>query len=147
MRALIQRVDEASVQVEGNTVGKIQRGFLLLLGIAEDDTGLDLQFLVKKVPAMRVFSDDSGKMNLSLLDIQGEILIISQFTLIADTDKGNRPSFFRAAKPEKAKLFYEQFISHMKNTGLKVQSGIFGAEMKVALVNDGPVTILLDSKE
>jgi D-tyrosyl-tRNA(Tyr) deacylase len=147
MRVLIQRVSEASVSVEEKIVGQISRGFLLLLGVAEDDSESDLEYLLKKVPALRVFPDKEGRMNLSIEEVQGEILVVSQFTLIADTAKGNRPSFFRAAKPLKANSFYENFVEKIKNTGLRIQTGVFGAEMKVSLVNDGPVTILLDSKE
>lgn len=147
MRALIQRVSHASVMIENEMVGSIDRGILVFLGVAEEDSEEDLNYLLKKIPSLRIFADAEGKMNLSVLDIQGEVLIVSQFTLIADTAKGNRPSFFRAAKPEKANFFYEDFLVKMKNLGLKIQNGKFGADMKISLLNDGPVTILIDSKE
>lgn len=147
MRALIQRVSGASVSVEGKIIGHISKGFLLLLGVAEEDSETDLEYLIKKVPALRVFPDHDGKMNLSIEEVQGEFLVVSQFTLIADTAKGNRPSFFQAAKPDKANAYYEKFIEKLKNTGLRVQTGKFGADMQVSLVNDGPVTILIDSKD
>jgi D-tyrosyl-tRNA(Tyr) deacylase len=147
MRALIQRVSESSVEVSGKSVAAISKGFLILLGVAEEDTDSDLDQLAKKIPALRIFPDAEGKMNLSVADIKGDLLVVSQFTLIADTAKGNRPSFFRAAKPEKANFLYEKFIEKMRATGLKVETGIFGADMKLRLLNDGPVTILLDTRE
>ncbi len=147
MRALLQRVSQASVLVAGREVGAIGRGFLLLLGVAEADTEADLDYLAKKIPALRVFPDPDGKMNLSLTDIRGALLVVSQFTLIADTRKGNRPSFFAAARPEKASQLYEAFVQRMREVGLEVATGIFAADMQVSLVNDGPVTILLDSKD
>jgi D-aminoacyl-tRNA deacylase len=147
MRALIQRVSSASVTVEGKVTGAIGRGLLVLLGVAETDAGADLEQLLKKVPALRIFPDEAGKMNLSVADIRGELLVVSQFTLIADTAKGNRPSFFRAARPEQAIPAYEEFVRRLRESGLQVATGIFGAEMQVQLVNDGPVTILLDTKE
>ena len=147
MRALLQRVNEASVRVGEETTGAIGRGFLVLLGVADDDETADLDYLVKKVAALRVFPDEQGKMNLSVGAVRGSVLVVSQFTLIADTAKGNRPSFFRAARPEKAEPFYEEFSARLRAGGLPVETGRFGADMKVSLVNDGPVTILLDSRE
>ena len=145
MRALVQRVSQASVKVNGAVVGEIGHGFLVLLGVADSDETSDLEYLLKKVPALRVFDDPAGKMNLAVADVGGSFLVVSQFTLLADTAKGNRPSFIRAARPEKAGYMYEEFVSRLKNTGLKVATGVFGADMKVHLVNDGPVTILIDS--
>jgi D-aminoacyl-tRNA deacylase len=147
LRALLQRVSEAAVTVDGERVGSIRHGLLVLLGIAEDDERSDLDYLVKKIPALRIFSDQDGKMNLSVTEVGGSVLVISQFTLFADNSKGHRPSFFRAAKHEKASLMYDQLKGQLRANGLKVESGKFGADMKVSLVNDGPVTILLDSRE
>lgn len=147
MRALIQRVSEASVDVDGKRIGAIGAGLLVLLGVAESDETADLDQLARKIPALRIFPDPDGKMNLSVSDVKGALLVISQFTLIADTAKGNRPSFFCAAKPEKAGAMYESFLEKLRATGLKVERGEFGADMKVRLLNDGPVTILLDTRE
>lgn len=147
MRALLQRVSEASVAVDGDTIGSIGPGLLIFLGIAEEDGPEDLDQLLKKIPALRIFEDGEGKMNLSLADKGGALLVISQFTLLADTTKGNRPSFFRAAKPEKAEGLYKEFVARLRVSGVKVQTGRFGADMKVGLLNDGPVTILLDTRE
>ncbi len=147
MRAVLQRVSSASVISEGELTGEIQQGLLLLLGIGTEDSEEDLEWLSNKIVNMRIFSDDEGLMNLSLLDIQGELLIISQFTLHAKTKKGNRPSFIKAARPEKAIPLYESFMKRCEAlTGKAVARGIFGADMKVSMTNDGPVTILLDSK-
>lgn len=146
MKIVIQRVSNASVEVEGLVVGAIGQGLMLLVGVEENDTQEDVDWLVKKVLDLRIFSDEEGKMNLSVKDIKGEILCISQFTLIADYKKGNRPSFIRAAKPDKAIPLFEYFKEQIKNSGLKTESGIFGADMKVSLLNDGPVTIVMDSK-
>ncbi|TWR28506.1 D-tyrosyl-tRNA(Tyr) deacylase [Mucilaginibacter achroorhodeus] len=147
MRAVIQRVSEAACQVEGNITGQIGIGFMVLLGIEDADTDEDLQWLAQKITGLRVFSDEQGLMNRSLADIDGGILLISQFTLFAATKKGNRPSFIRAAKPDKAIPLYEKMISTLEQvTGKKVATGIFGADMKVSLVNDGPVTITIDTK-
>ncbi len=146
MRIVLQRVSKASVTIAKKVQGKINRGLVLLVGIEEDDTQADADWLVGKVAQMRIFSDDQGKMNLSVQDIQGELLIISQFTLFASTKKGNRPSFIKAAKPETAIPLYEYLIQEFSKTGLTVQTGIFGADMNVSLDNDGPVTILIDSK-
>ena len=148
MRAVIQRVQHASVVVEGATVGEIQQGLLVLLGIAPADTAADIERLVKKITSLRIFSDAEGKMNHSVADIQGEILVISQFTLFADTQKGNRPSYMRAAAPAVAVPLYENFLAALRaQFSGKIAEGIFGADMKVSLLNDGPVTIWLDSQQ
>ncbi len=147
MRLVIQRVSEASVTIEGKVNGKITAGLLVLLGIEHEDTTSDIEWLVSKLVNMRIFGDDEGKMNCSVMDINGGILVISQFTLHASTKKGNRPGFTAAARPEIAIPLYEEFITQTEIAlGEKVQTGIFGADMKVALVNDGPVTIIIDSK-
>jgi D-tyrosyl-tRNA(Tyr) deacylase len=147
MRAVIQRVSEASVAIDGHIHSAISRGFLVLLGIEEADGQEDIEWLVKKISSLRVFSDAEDKMNKSLLDIAGEILVVSQFTLHASTKKGNRPSFIRAARPEQAIPLYESFLLRLsEEIGRPARSGVFGADMKVALVNDGPVTILMDTK-
>jgi D-tyrosyl-tRNA(Tyr) deacylase len=148
MRAVIQRVSGASCLVDGESTGKIDQGFLILLGIEDADTDEDLQWLAQKIVGLRVFGDENGLMNKALADIDGNILLISQFTLFAQTKKGNRPSFLRAAKPDKAIPLYEQMIKMLTIlTGKKVATGIFGADMKVSLVNDGPVTIVMDTKD
>lgn len=147
MRAVIQRVSEASVTIDNNVKSAIKTGLLVLLGIEENDNEKDIDWLIRKIIQMRIFSDKAGKMNLSVQDINGDILVISQFTLYASTKKGNRPSFIQAAKPAIAIPLYEVFLANLKNTfGKQIYSGEFGADMKVALVNDGPVTIVLDSK-
>ncbi|MBE2272880.1 MAG: D-tyrosyl-tRNA(Tyr) deacylase [Flavobacteriales bacterium] len=146
MKAVIQRVSEANVKVDGNIVGEISKGLLLLIGIDEEDEKNDADWLVHKILSLRIFGDDEGKLNRSVMDISGGILCISQFTLIADYKKGNRPSFIKAAKPEKAIPLFEYFKTEISKSGLKTESGIFGADMKVSLLNDGPVTIVMDSK-
>ncbi|MBP3840277.1 MAG: D-tyrosyl-tRNA(Tyr) deacylase [Chryseobacterium sp.] len=146
MKAVIQRVSEASVKVGGKAVGEIGNGLLLLIGIDETDEKTDAEWLVQKILNLRIFGDDEGKLNRSVLDISGQILCISQFTLIADYKKGNRPSFIKAAKPDKAVPLFEYFKEEISRSGLKTESGIFGADMKVSLLNDGPVTIVMDSK-
>ncbi|MCC5922679.1 MAG: D-tyrosyl-tRNA(Tyr) deacylase [Crocinitomicaceae bacterium] len=146
MRVLVQRVQLAKVAVGGETVGRISKGLLLFLGIGHDDEEEDLNWLVNKVLNLRVFEDDAGKMNLSVKDIQGEVLLVSQFTLHASTKKGNRPSFIAAAAPEKAKKMYDKFGKSMALVGVKVEYGVFGANMQVSLLNDGPVTIWMDTK-
>ncbi len=147
MRAVIQRVSEASVVVNGLATGKIEQGFLILLGIEDADTPEDVSWLSQKIVNMRIFGDENNLMNKSLADISGSILLISQFTLFAQTKKGNRPSFIRAAKPETALPLYEAIIKSLENhLGKPISTGIFGADMKVSLINDGPVTILIDSK-
>jgi D-tyrosyl-tRNA(Tyr) deacylase len=148
MRAVIQRVSQASCKVNKELTGKIGIGFLVLLGIEDADTGEDLQWLAQKITGLRVFSDENGLMNKALADVDGSILLISQFTLFAQTKKGNRPSFIRAAKPEKAVPLYEQMIITLNTlTGKKTATGIFGTDMKISLVNDGPVTIVMDTKD
>lgn len=146
MRALIQRVSEASVKIDGKINGQIETGFLILLGIEAEDNQEDINWLVKKISQLRIFSDDEGKMNLSLKDVSGSVLVVSQFTLHASTKKGNRPSYIKAARPEVAIPLYEQFIKLMKQENVKVETGEFGADMNVGLINDGPVTIWMDSK-
>lgn len=147
MIAVIQRVTEASVTIEGHVHGKIETGFMVLLGIAQDDTTEDVDWLAGKIAGLRVFGDDEGKMNRSLADIDGNILLISQFTLHASTKKGNRPSFIEAAPPPVAIPLYEAMIERLQQlTGKNIATGIFGADMKVRLLNDGPVTIIIDSK-
>ncbi|MBQ3995036.1 MAG: D-tyrosyl-tRNA(Tyr) deacylase [Clostridia bacterium] len=146
MKAVIQRVTSASVVVEGKTLGAIDRGFLILLGVHEDDTEKEADLLAKKVANLRVFEDDEEKMNLSMLDCGYSALVISQFTLLANTKKGNRPSFIAAARPEVAIPLYERFMEQLKVNGVEtVEHGEFGADMAVSLVNDGPVTIVLDT--
>ncbi|GAE66397.1 D-tyrosyl-tRNA(Tyr) deacylase [Chryseobacterium indologenes] len=145
MKIVIQRVSEANVKVDGKIAGEIGKGLMLLVGIDENDEKADAEWLVQKVLNLRVFSDEDGKLNLSVKDISGEILCISQFTLIADYKKGNRPSFIKAAKPDKAVPLFDYFKEELAKSGLKTASGIFGADMKVSLINDGPVTIVMDS--
>ena len=145
MKAVIQRVSEANVKVDGKIVGEIGKGLMLLIGIDEQDEKTDADWLIQKILNLRIFGDENEKLNLSVKDISGEILCISQFTLIADYKKGNRPSFIKAAKPEKAVPLFDYFKEEIKKSGLKTESGIFGADMKVALINDGPVTIVMDS--
>jgi len=148
MRVILQRVSSAGVHVEGQEIAAIQEGLLLLLGIEHEDTEEDIKWLCQKISNMRIFADEAGKMNCSLLDIKGEALVVSQFTLHASTKKGNRPSFVKAAPPEVAIPLYTSFIESMeKALGKKVPSGKFGANMQVELINDGPVTIFLDSKD
>lgn len=147
MRVVIQRVKHASVTVEGKTTGQIQDGFMLLVGIKKDDTKEIIEKLAKKVSELRIFSDEAGKMNLSIQDIKGSILSISQFTLYADCKRGRRPGFELAEKPQKANEMYEYFNSILRNYGIIVETGVFGADMQVELCNDGPVTIILDSDE
>ncbi|MBF6610028.1 MAG: D-tyrosyl-tRNA(Tyr) deacylase [Chryseobacterium sp.] len=146
MKVVIQRVSEASATVGGQIVGAISNGLLLLIGIDEQDDESDADWLVQKILNLRIFSDVEGKMNLSVHHIQGEILCISQFTLIAEYKKGNRPGFSKAAKPEQAIPLFEYFKNEISKSGLKTESGIFGADMKVSLLNNGPVTIVMDSK-
>ena len=148
MRAVIQRVSEASVTVDNKLVSSIKNGLLVLLGIGNDDDTSDIQWLSKKIAHLRIFNDEQNIMNKSLVDINGEIIVVSQFTLMASTKKGNRPSYIKAAKPAIAIPLYEQFVSELeKDLNKKVGTGIFGADMKVELLNDGPVSIIIDSKE
>ena len=145
MRAVVQRVDRARVPIDGNVNGKIEKGFMVLMGIDEKDEQKDLDYICDKLMGLRIFEDEEGKMNRSIIDAGGSILLISQFTLYGDARKGKRPSFIRAARPEKAIPLYEAAIAKLSEK-VHVETGIFGAEMKVELVNDGPVTILLDSE-
>ena len=147
MKVVIQRVSKASVTIEGNINGAIDKGFLVLVGISEEDDEAIIAKMASKISKLRIFDDDNQKMNLVLNDIGGSILSISQFTLYADTNKGNRPSFTNAGKPEKAERLYLLFNEELRKLGLKVEEGIFGSDMKVELLNDGPVTIIIDSKE
>ena len=146
MKIVIQRVKNAQVEVEGKTVGKIEKGFLVLLGVTHTDTKKEADYLAKKLCNLRVFTDENDKMNLALKDINGELLIVSQFTLYADCTSGNRPSFINAAKPEMANELYEYFCLECEKNGIKVEKGIFGANMQVSLTNDGPVTILIEKE-
>jgi D-tyrosyl-tRNA(Tyr) deacylase len=147
MRAVVQRVKNASVEVDQNCIGKIGKGLLIYLGVTHDDEDSDLQYMADKISNLRIFEDDDEKMNRSLLDEKGEILLISQFTLYGDVRKGRRPSFIRAARPHHATPLYEKLISELKERGISVATGEFGADMKVSSINDGPVTLLLDSKK
>jgi len=147
MRALVQRVSEASVLVDSSTVGQIQKGLLIFLGIRQEDTEAQAEQLATKIGQLRIFPDAAGKMNLSLRDISGEMLIVSQFTLYGDTRKGNRPSYLDAAKPEKALALYECFIEKCRSRGFPVATGVFQAHMEVRLINDGPVTIWCDTEK
>ncbi len=148
MKAVIQRVTHANVKVDGNITGQIEDGLMILLGVTHDDTEAEARALAKKAIELRIFNDNNGKMNLSVMDIGGKVLVISQFTLYADCSHGRRPSFIKAAKPEPAEQLYEKFCGYLSEYGIKdVQKGIFGADMKVSLLNDGPVTIILDTDE
>jgi D-tyrosyl-tRNA(Tyr) deacylase len=147
MRACLQRVSEASVTVEGQVVGQIERGVLILLGVGQTDTEEDARWLADKVVTLRIFDDPDGKLNLSLLDVAGEALVVSQFTLWGDCRKGRRPSFARAARPEDGERLYELFVAAVRAHGVPVSTGRFRAQMDVALINDGPVTLLLDSSK
>lgn len=147
MRVVIQRVSEAAVKIDGTIVGEISKGLVVLLGIAQEDTEQDALYLIQKLINLRIFSDADGKMNLSVQDCGGELLVVSQFTLYADTKKGNRPSYIRAARPEHAIPLYEFFLQELqKQFQGPIQTGKFGADMKVSLINDGPVTIIIDSR-
>ncbi|MFT9494605.1 D-aminoacyl-tRNA deacylase [Anaerosolibacter sp.] len=147
MRAVIQRVSEASVTVDNSIVGKIDKGFLVLLGVEEQDDEKDLEYMVDKITNLRIFEDENEKMNLSLKDIGGELLVVSQFTLLGDCRKGRRPSFSTAARPERANALYMMFVDRCRQEGLQVETGVFQAHMEVRLCNDGPVTMLIDSKK
>ena len=147
MKALLQRVAKSSVTVEGRPVGRIAGGLVVLLGVADGDCEKDAEYLADKIVNLRIFSDDRSKFNLSTLNVPGELLVISQFTLLADTRKGRRPGFSAAAPPEKAETLYNYFVKRLKQTGLKVETGEFGAHMMVEIANDGPVTIMLDSAD
>lgn len=148
MKAVIQRVKYANVKIDGEIVGECGKGFMILLGVHSSDTKDDAEKLIKKVPVLRIFEDENGKMNKSLLDVDGEALVVSQFTLIADCSHGRRPSFTDSAPAQQANELYEYFVELLRQSGVRsVQTGVFGADMQVELVNDGPVTIILDSKE
>ncbi|NLY36627.1 MAG: D-tyrosyl-tRNA(Tyr) deacylase [Tissierellia bacterium] len=147
MRAVIQRVKEARVRVLGECIGEIARGFVVLLGVEQEDTQEDLDYLAKKISGLRIFSDDEDKMNLNLAAVDGEILLISQFTLLGNTRKGNRPSFVRSGDPDKAETLYEEMKKALEQLGHRVETGEFGASMEVELINEGPVTILIDSRK
>ncbi|QIB26531.1 D-aminoacyl-tRNA deacylase [Caloranaerobacter azorensis] len=147
MRAVVQRVTKASVSIEGVVVGSINKGLLVLLGVGQDDNEKDLDYLCDKIANLRIFEDENGKMNKSLVDINGELLVVSQFTLYGDVRKGRRPNFMNAAEPKKAESMYLEFVNRTREKGIKVETGRFGEHMHVELINDGPVTILLDSKK
>lgn len=147
MRAVVQRVTDADVTVEGKVTGAIDRGFVVLLGVEDDDEMKDVDYMADKISGLRVFEDSEGKMNLSLMDVGGQLLAVSQFTLLGDARKGKRPSFIKAARPEKARELYGEFIQRMKEKGIFTGEGVFQADMLVRINNDGPVTILLDSKK
>lgn len=147
MRAVVQRVDRASVTVDNKVVGKVDKGLMVLFGVAPDDTDKDLNYIVDKVAGLRIFEDDQDKMNLSVQDVGGSILAVSQFTLYGDCRKGKRPSFDGAAKSELANSYYEKFVAALRDKGIKVETGVFRAHMLVELVNNGPVTMLLDSRK
>ncbi len=147
MKAVLQRVSEASVKVEGKTVGEIGKGLVVLLGVHQADEKADAEYLAQKITELRIFEDAQQRMNLSLLDVQGSILAISQFTLFANTRKGRRPSFIEAAPPEKGNALYRYFVDLLRQRGISVETGIFGAMMEVKLINQGPVTIILDSTD
>ena len=147
MRAVVQRVKYSSVTVNGEIVGKIDKGLLVLLGVTHTDSEKEINWLAKKIKDLRIFGDQDGKMNLGLEEINGELLIISQFTLYGDCIKGRRPGFIDAAKPDLAKPLYEKFLEKCRSFGIKTEAGIFGADMKVELLNDGPVTLIIDTKD
>ena len=147
MKAVLQRVSSARVEVDGETVGAIARGVLVLLGVAREDEGEDAAWMAEKIVGLRIFEDDAGKMNRSLLEIEGALLAVSQFTLLGDSRKGRRPSFIAAAPPERAEELYRSFVSKTRSLGARTETGRFQTHMRVHLVNDGPVTILLDSRE
>ena len=146
MRAFIQRVTEASVRIDGQIVGQIGAGLLVLLGVKTTDTRAEADWLAEKLPALRIFEDSEGKMNLSLQETGGELLVVSQFTLYGDARKGRRPSYIEAAQPPVSEPLYEYFVEKLRQSGIKVETGRFGADMAVSLINDGPVTIIIDSK-
>ncbi len=146
MRAVVQRVKKSRVTVEGNVTGEINKGLMILLGVGQEDSDKDIEYLVEKTMHLRVFEDNDGKMNLSVLEVGGELLVVSQFTLYGDCRKGRRPSYDKAARPEIAKELYEKFVEKCRSYGVNTQTGIFQAEMLVDISNDGPVTLLLDSK-
>ena len=147
MRAVVQRVSEARVSVEGQVVGEINKGLVVLLGVGQDDDEKDIRYLADKIINLRIFEDEDGKMNISLLDVGGDLLIVSQFTLYGDCRKGKRPSYDKAARPDAAESVYNRFVEYCRGFGTKVETGVFQAMMMVEIHNDGPVTLLLDSKK
>jgi D-tyrosyl-tRNA(Tyr) deacylase len=147
MRAVVQRVTKGNVEVEGNIVGSIDKGLVVLLGVSEKDTKDDVAYMSDKILNLRVFDDEEGKMNFSLLDIKGELLVVSQFTLLGDCRKGRRPNYMAAAKPELADALYNEVVKLCRAQGIKTETGVFQADMKVNIVNDGPVTLILDSEK
>lgn len=147
MRAVVQRVAKGSVEIEGKVVGSIGKGLMVLLGVSENDTMDDVNYMADKVVNLRVFDDEEGKMNYSLLDIKGELLVVSQFTLYGDCRKGRRPNYMAAAKPEKADELYQEFVKACKAYQVKTETGVFQADMQVNIINDGPVTLILDSEK
>ena len=147
LRILIQRSLQSSVEVNQQTIGSIDKGFVILVGVSHEDDASDVEYCVRKIANLRLFEDEDGKTNLSLKDVQGEILSISQFSLFANTKKGNRPSFIRAAQPDHANQLYEDFNEQLRALGFKVETGEFGADMQVKIINDGPMTLLIDSKD
>ena len=147
MRAVVQRVKHSAVTIDGVSVGNIDQGLMVLLGVGKEDRGDDVKYLAEKIAGLRIFTDAEGKMNLSVADIHGAILVVSQFTLYADCRKGKRPGFSDAAPPEMANILYEEFVAYLKGMGIPVETGVFQADMLVDIANDGPVTILLDSKK
>lgn len=147
MRAVVQRVNKGSVLVENNVVGNINKGLVVLLGVTEEDSDNDVDYMIDKIINLRIFEDENEKMNFSLLDINGDILVVSQFTLYGDCRKGRRPNFMNAAKPEKAELLYNKFVDNMKLKNVNTQTGIFQANMQVQIENDGPVTLIIDSQK
>jgi len=146
MKAVLQRVTRASVKVDGQVLGEIAGGLLILLGVAKGDGEADVRYVLEKIPGMRIFSDEQGKMNRSITELGGQVLLVSQFTLLGDMDKGRRPGFDQAAPPEVARTLYEQVVAGLKQRGLAVETGLFGAYMTVSVENDGPVTFILDSR-
>jgi D-tyrosyl-tRNA(Tyr) deacylase len=146
MRAVVQRVTSASVTIEGETTGRIEKGLMVLLGVGQEDSSADAEYLAEKIVNLRIFTDEAGKMNLSVGDVGGAVLVVSQFTLYGDVRKGRRPSYIGAAAPDRANLLYELFVAEVSRRGIPVQTGVFQAMMQVSLTNDGPVTILLDSE-
>ncbi len=146
MRAVVQRVKKSKVTVEGHITGEINKGLMILLGVGQEDSLKDIEYLAEKIMNLRIFEDNDGKMNLSILEVGGELLVVSQFTLYGDCRKGRRPSYDKAARPEIAKELYEKFLEKCRNYGISAQAGVFQAEMLVDISNDGPVTLLLDSK-